>query len=62
MKLALAILVAALAGILTGELLRYCGPRQASASMPTYQIGDGGREAAVEQQYAIEGESAEAQR
>jgi hypothetical protein len=61
-KLALAILVAAIAGILTGELLRYCGPRQAPVSMPTYQVGDGGREAAAEQQYAIEGESAEARR
>jgi hypothetical protein len=62
MRVALAILVAALAGILTGELLRYCGPRQASASMPTYQVGDGGREAAAEQQYAVEGDWAEARR
>jgi hypothetical protein len=62
MRIAIGILVAALAGILTGELLRYCGPRQAPLSMPTYQLGDGGREAAADQQYAIEGDWAEAQR
>jgi hypothetical protein len=60
MKYAVAILIACSLGLIASTVLRRCIAQDHRVAVPTYQIRDAGREAG--QQYAIEGESAEALR